>query len=108
MARPRRELDAILKGILEKNGIPKTNLYFQPGNDIYLNYPCIIYSLGRIDTVNADNTVYVSRNKYDVTVISEDPDTIIPMDILKSVSHSYYSRRYIADNLYHDLLTLYF
>ena len=108
MARPRRELDKILKDVLEKHEIPKTNLYFQPGNDIYLNYPCIIYSLGSIDRVGANNSLYLANNKYDVTVISEDPDTTIPMDILKTIPNSYYSRRYIADNLYHDSLTLYF
>lgn len=84
-----------------------TNVYFQPPESIKLKYPCIIYSLADIYTRNADDLHYTMHKIYNVTVISRDPDNDIAESILK-MSKTRFDRRYVADNLYHDILTLYY
>ena len=108
MAKSRKDLDKLLRDILAANGISRSNLYFQPPNDVHLSYPCIIYSLSKIDTDNADNQLYRAINRYDILVISNDPDNTIALSIMSTIGTCFHSRRYVSDNLYHDALTLYF
>ena len=83
------------------------HVYFQPPESVKLKYPCIIYSLSDIYTRNADDQHYSMQKSYTVTVISRDPDNTIAQEILK-LRRSRFDRRYVADNLYHDILTLYY
>jgi hypothetical protein len=84
-----------------------SNVYFQPPETIKLKYPCIIYSLTEIYTRNADDKHYSMQKVYTVTVISRDPDNRIAEAIL-DYPKTRFDRRYVADNLYHDILTLYY
>ena len=83
------------------------NVYFQPPESIKLKYPCIIYFLGDIYTRNADDQHYTMQKMYNVTVISRDPDNTIAESLLQ-YPKTRFDRRYVADNLYHDILTLYY
>lgn len=83
------------------------NVYFQPPESIKLKYPCIIYSLADIYTRNADDLHYSMQKVYNVSVISRDPDNDIALSIL-NLPKVRFDRRYVADNLYHDILTLYY
>lgn len=82
-------------------------VYFQPPETIKLKYPCIIYSLADIYTRNADDRHYSMQKVYTVSVISRDPDNTIAETILE-MPKTRFDRRYVADNLYHDILTLYY
>lgn len=82
-------------------------VYFQPPESIKLKYPCIIYSLADIYTRNADDMHYSMQKVYTVSVISRDPDNTIAETILE-MPKTRFDRRYVADNLYHDILTLYY
>ena len=82
-------------------------VYYQPPESIKLQYPCIIYSLADIYTRNADDRHYSMQKVYNVSVISRDPDNTIAESILE-LPKTRFDRRYVADNLYHDILTLYY
>ena len=82
-------------------------VYFQPPETIKLKYPCIIYSLADIYTRNADDRHYSMQKVYNISVISRDPDNTIAESILE-IPRARFDRRYVADNLYHDILTLYY
>ena len=84
------------------------NVYFQPTESVLLEYPCIIYSLSTASQVRADDKLYLYTPRYTVTVIQDDPDSEIYLEILEHFTHCSYDRRYVADNLYHDALTLYY
>lgn len=84
------------------------NVYFEPPTTIKMQYPCIIYSIDRIQTMRADNKAYVNTRAYQVISITLNPDTDIIEDMLESFDHCYYERRYKADNLIHDVFTIYF
>ena len=83
------------------------NVYYQPPETMKLKYPCIIYSLADIYTRNADDKHYTVQKSYNITVISRDPDNTIAESLL-NLPKTNFDRRYVADNLYHDILTLYY
>lgn len=102
MAKPRIELQALLEKLLGSR-----NVYFQPPESVKLKYPCIVYERSGILTDLADNRIYCSRKRYAVTVIDKDPDSKIP-DKLQDLDYCDFDRHFTADNLNHDIFTLYF
>lgn len=98
----RRDLQSLLEEALGSK-----NVYYQPPESIKLKYPCIIYSLTDIYTRNADDRHYTMQKVYTITAISRDPDNTIAESILE-FPKTRFDRRYVADNLYHDILTLYY
>lgn len=97
----RADLQSLFEDILGTR-----NVYYQPPESIKLKYPCIIYTLSDIYTRNADDIHYSMHKSYTITVISRDPDNTIAEDVLR-LPRSRFDRRYVVDNLYHDILTIY-
>lgn len=85
-----------------------TTVKFQPSASIKLTYPCILYSLRRLYTRMADDMPYIGKDEYTVTVVDRDPDSQIAKEIIKKFRYASFDRRYVADNLYHDVITLYY
>lgn len=81
---------------------------FQPPESIKLKYPCINYSKNAGDTLRADDKLYRRLKGYTVTVISSDPDNQIAENILEHFTYCRYDRRFVIDNLYHDILEIYY
>ena len=104
MARDRRELSPIFREILGNN-----NVYFQGPKPNSLKYPCIIYTLERREKWNADNQIYRNMNHFTVTLIGNNPDNDELIDsILDRLPYCYHDRRFINENLYHDVFDLYY
>lgn len=82
-----------------------TNVYFQPPPNYQMNYPCIVYSRSRIHTTFADNASYKHEKQYTLTVIDEDPDSLIP-DQIALLPRCSFDRAFKADQLNHDVFTL--
>lgn len=99
----RLDLHASLVHILGSN-----NVYFQPPESLKMKYPCIIYSKSGINNKRADDRIYTSTNRYEVTVIDSDPDSDIHEKILAEFQMCSFDRSYTADNLNHKTLTLYY
>lgn len=72
-----------------------------------MQYPCIVYSRDRARTFHAGNLPYRHVKAYQVTVIDEDPDSMIP-DKVAGLPLCSLDRHFTADNLNHDVFTLYF
>lgn len=99
----RLELDAMLRDILGNN-----NTYFEPPASVKMHYPCVRYSRSHIGAMYADNLPYLKNKRYELILIYEDADDDLPdkfMEELKSISHD---RHYVADNLHHDVFSIYF
>lgn len=84
------------------------NVYFQPPATVRLVYPCIIYNRSNIKVEHADNMPYTMKKRYTVTVIDRNPDSVIGESILQTLPLCNYDRAYAADNLNHDVLTVYY
>ena len=99
----RAALQTILVNILGTNSV-----YFQPPTGFTLKYPCIVYHLDNISVLHADNKPYRLKNRYSVTYMdTKNPDSKI-IDALASLSLSKFDTRFITDNIYHTIFTIYF
>jgi hypothetical protein len=97
---PRLELHSLLQLITP-------NVYFQPPENIALEYPCIIYKRDYAETKFADNEPYDHMLRYMVTVIDRDPDSDIPLKVAQ-LPMSVFNRFFAADNLNHDVYQVFF
>lgn len=98
----RLELHEKLKELLGSG-----NVYYQPPAKHNMSYDAIRYSLSRKDTKFADDRRYKNMNCYELIVISRLPDPEVIEKIL-DLPYSSLGRPYVADNLNHYPITLYY
>ena len=83
-------------------------VYFQPPENVKMYYPCIVYSVVSISQIRADNRIYKGNTRYQLTVIDRDPDSMIYDKIMHRFEMCSFDRAYAVDNLYHNVLTIYY
>lgn len=98
----RLDLQSLLETLLGSDQV-----YFQPPSNVQMNYPAIVYKRDDIDTDFADNSPYYTTKRYLVTVIDRNPDSDIHEKVV-ALPKTAYLRNFVAGNLNHDVLTLYF
>lgn len=82
-------------------------VYYQAPENVKMRYPAIVYHRKDLHTNHANNHLYSSMTVYEVVLITEDPDS----DIIRRIAelpYCSYDRHYAADNLNHEVFTLYF
>lgn len=84
------------------------NVYYNPPETLKMKYPCIRYTLSKIDTDKADNINYIKNRRYQLTVIDTNPDTEIPDELLDHFAYCSSDRTYRSDGFQHHVLTLYY
>lgn len=97
---PRLQLHSVLKKLTE-------NVYFQPPNNIQMQYPCIVYTREGSYVAFANNEKFVRDKRYQIMVIDRDPDSILP-DKVEELAYCQFDRFFTADNLNHWVFTLFF
>lgn len=98
----RLDLQGLLEELLESR-----NVYYQSPESVKMQYPAIRYSKKKIESVHANDSKYLMRDCYELIVISRTPDHPVIKKLLE-LPYCSYDRPYIADNLYHDVLTIYY
>lgn len=98
----RLDLHSLLQELLESE-----NVYYKPPETIKMQYPAIKYSKKNIDSKSANDSKYLMNDCYELIVISRTPDHPVIRRLL-ALRYCSYNRPYIADNLYHDVLTIYY
>ena len=83
------------------------HVYYQPPDNLIMEYPAIRYSLSDIDSKYANNKMYVGMKCYDIVVIDKEPDNPI-IEKLLELPYASFNRHYISDNLNHDIIKLYY
>lgn len=83
------------------------NVYFQPPESVKLKYPAIVYALDDLENRHANDSVYNLRRRYLVTLITEDPDSLI-IGELASLPMCRFIRHFKSDNLNHYVFELYY
>lgn len=83
------------------------HVYYQPPENLKMEYPAIRYSKSKIDSRYANNAKYSNFNRYEIIVIDRKPDNEVIQKILE-LPHSSFDRHYKSDNLNHDSIILYF
>lgn len=82
-------------------------VHFQPPTSVEMSYPAIVYAREDVKNTFADNVVYGQDYYYRITVIDKSPIGRITEKISK-LPGCRFVRNYQADNLNHDVFTLYF
>lgn len=100
MGHARADLHTLLKDITP-------NVYFQPPADVSMSYPCIVYHRDDIQKAYADNAAYNRTKRYLLTVIDRNPDSTI-VDAISALPQCNFNRAFAADDLNHDVFTIYF
>ena len=98
----RLELHELLVDILGSR-----NVYFQPGPNVTMNYPAIVYGRDYAAKLHADNLPYRTVLRYQVTLIDRNPDSEV-VDKLNNLPMCSYVRNFASDGLNHDIFDLYF
>ena len=98
----RLQLQANLEALLGSDKV-----YFQPPANVQMEYPCIVYKRDKANTLFADNNPYRHLQRYMVTVIDRNPDSLIPNKVA-ALPMCLYDRFYPANNLNHDVYIMYF
>lgn len=100
--RSRIDLQTELENILGTR-----HVYYQPPENLKIEYPAIIYSVNDYIGINADNIKYNNQVQYQIIVIDKKPDNDAIKRILEMPLSSF-DRHYSYNNLNHDVLTLYY
>lgn len=98
----KRELQSKLEELLGSR-----NVYYNPPESVKMEYPAIRYVKKNIDVKHASNIIHTMKPCYELTVIDTRPDNPIIEKLMK-LPYCSYDRPYKANNLNHDVLTLYF
>ena len=98
----RLELQSKLEELLETR-----NVYYQPPESIKMRYTAIRYSKSNYRFTHANDSMYTKLTRYEVVVIAQKPDDPV-IDKLLELPYCSFDQHYVADNLYHDVFTLYY
>lgn len=86
---------------------PAAKAYFQPPENLTMQYPCFVYEIDNFDIRRANNQTYALTRRYQVTYISDDV-TNTYHDKVAELPMSSFSRYFVADQLHHYVYSLYF
>lgn len=102
MIRNRLELHAELQRILvELGGGKAKDVYYQPPESVKMEYPAIVYELGRIDPTSANNNYIHKKTQYQITFITKNPDSQLIDAFLDQIQFCSFSRSFKSENLNH-------
>lgn len=83
------------------------HVYYQAPESVKMEYPAIRYKKSDIDVKHANNKPYMYKKQYEIIVIDRKPDNAV-IDKILGIPMCSYDRHYTADNLHHDVMTLYY
>ncbi len=98
----RLELQSLLEEFLGSR-----NVYYMSPEDKKMQYPAIRYAKSTIRKDHANDGAYSMKDAYELTVIAKLPDHPVIKKLL-ALPYCSYSRHYVADNLNHDVMTIYY
>lgn len=97
----RLDLQAKLEGLLGSR-----NVYYDPPESVVMSYDAIRYHRRKIDNTFANDAVYKQDDSYEIVAIYRNPDSDLPRKI-SQLPKCVHDRHYKANNLIHDVFTLY-
>lgn len=83
-------------------------VYFQPPENIRMEYPCIRYYRVRPSVDRANDKVYRYTQCYELIVIDPDPDSQVAEYIATHFPMAEVNTTYASNDLYHTSITLYY
>lgn len=96
-----QELQVIFEELLGTGEV-----YYNPPASVKMSYDAIVFSRSNIENTFANDHVYGQKYRYEVTTITEDPDSPI-IDKVSRLPMCSFDRHFVSDNLHHNTFTLY-
>ena len=90
-----------------ENLLDSKNVYYQPPENLKMEYPAIRYSKSDEEDIYANNIKYLSMSVYDLVVIDKKPDNPVIKKLLE-LPYSEFDRHYVADGLNHDIIRIFY
>lgn len=81
-------------------------VYFEVDTNTKMQYPCVIYRRTRFKNEWANNHKYLDNAEYDIIYVTAEPDDETVKALL-TLPMSSYDRRYVTQNMYHDVLQVF-
>ena len=97
----RIELQAMLEEVMGSE-----NVYFQPPASLRIDYPCIVYSISKVDNTYANNNIYKQDYFYELILVDSNPDSEYFKKLCK-IPQCRFRNFYISDNLNHFVFNIY-
>ena len=83
------------------------NVYFQPPSSVRMQYPAIVYSRKDIEGRFANDKIYRKLPCYEAILIDKNPDSEF-IDKILDLPYCSFDRHYEANNLNHDVFTIFY
>lgn len=96
-----------LRIVLKKLFNDSENIYYQPPNNLTMQYPAIRFSVSDIESKYANNKRYGGFKSYDIVVIDKESDNPV-IEKLLELPYSSFDRHYVSNGLNHDIIKLYY
>jgi hypothetical protein len=100
-------MDQLQSYLVDILGVAVKNVYIKPPANMQMEYPCVLISRAKGETAFADNNPYRHQKRYLLTAIAMDPDSGL-YDKLAALPRCVHDRSFPADNLNHDVFTIFF
>lgn len=91
---------------LLQQAVQHNRVYFQPPENLKIEYPAVIFHLSKIEVDRASDVPYKGAKEYSVTLITKDPEPYVIDEILK-IPYSSLDTTYISDGMNHFVFTIY-
>lgn len=83
------------------------NVYFDPPENLRMQYPCLRYTRAKHMPTFADNMPYKGVTAYEIIYITREVRSTEMIEALMAIPYCTHSRHYVADNLHHDVFDVY-
>lgn len=100
-------MDQLQNYLVDILGVAVKHVYIKPPANMQMEYPCVLISRAKGETAFADNNPYRHQKRYLLTAIAMDPDSGL-YDLLTALPRCVHDRSFPADNLNHDVFTIFF
>lgn len=91
---------------LLQQAVKRYRVYFQPPENLKIEYPAIVFHLSKIEIDHASDVPYKGSKEYSVTLITKDPEPDVIDELLK-IPYTTLDTTYIADGMNHFVFTTY-
>lgn len=92
----------------ELKALEECEAYYQPPENLKIDYPCFIYRRIPGEFNKANNLTYQYWRCWEIIFITDDSESTIREDMLRHFSMCRHIRDFVNDNLYHHVFNLFY
>lgn len=91
---------------LLRKAVAHNRVYFQPPENLRVDYPAVLFHLSRNVTTHASDRRYKDAQEYTVTLITKDPQPDV-IDAILDIPYTTLDTTYVSDGMNHFVFTTY-